>query len=249
MLDHYRCMQWFISQTHGIRISGLFDLLPQHYLLPEFTPDQHAHEVCDELIDSIQEMNPRSKSKLLNKMATTLSNIITNTHAPSNQRVDTTPTSEGEQPEQWMATAPLVTTSTNPMNKHNLQAKKHIHSCHTQNNSPDTVLQIASNRPMQQQSPWLNQQSIEQFTAITPNVTRITLSTPNIITQEAVNFITDQVYYKEYTTLWTPQSFIMTSSSPPSRATSPHPAGAAGTASSPSSCPRQNASHRGGQLP
>ena len=48
-----------------IRLSGSFDLLPQHRFITEFAPDQHENEVYDEIIDSIYNMNPDAKSNLI----------------------------------------------------------------------------------------------------------------------------------------------------------------------------------------
>ena len=52
--------------------SGSFDIFPQHCLLPEFTPNQHASEVYDELIESIQNMKKPAKTQLLKKMTKAL---------------------------------------------------------------------------------------------------------------------------------------------------------------------------------
>ena len=38
-LNHYRLLHWIVRKTDRIRFSGLFDLLPQRYLLTEFNPD------------------------------------------------------------------------------------------------------------------------------------------------------------------------------------------------------------------
>ena len=66
-------------------------MLPQHCLLPYLAPKKHANEVYDELIDSIHNMNPDAKFKLLKQMAPVLSKIATETHAQLNQRVEATP--------------------------------------------------------------------------------------------------------------------------------------------------------------
>ena len=47
LLDQNRCIQWFVPKTNCFKMLGLFNLLPHHCLLPEFTTDQHASEVCD----------------------------------------------------------------------------------------------------------------------------------------------------------------------------------------------------------
>ena len=65
-------LQWFIPETNGLIFSGSFDLLPHHCLLPEFTPEQHANEVYDELVYSIHNMKPDAKANLLNNMVTVI---------------------------------------------------------------------------------------------------------------------------------------------------------------------------------
>ena len=52
--DHYRNCIFYVPETRSFRTSGSFDLFPQHYLLPEFTPEQNAAEVQDEIHESIQ---------------------------------------------------------------------------------------------------------------------------------------------------------------------------------------------------
>ena len=75
----------FLLEENGLRFSGVFDFLLQHFLLPGFTPYKHTNEVYYYLIDSIHNMNPDAKSKLLKKMATVL---VEETHAQSNKRVE-----------------------------------------------------------------------------------------------------------------------------------------------------------------
>ena len=89
-------LHWFVPGKNWLIFSGYFDLLPQHFLLPGYKPYKHANEVYDELIDSIYNMNPDAKSKLLKQMATVLGEIATETNAQSNQRVEATPISEDE---------------------------------------------------------------------------------------------------------------------------------------------------------
>ena len=57
-------LHWFLPETNGLRFSGLFDFLPQHFLLPGFISYKHTNEVYYELIDSIHNMNPDAKSKI-----------------------------------------------------------------------------------------------------------------------------------------------------------------------------------------
>ena len=42
--------------------------LPQHFLLPQFIPDQHAEEVCNELFEAVQNMSRASQEEAAQKM-------------------------------------------------------------------------------------------------------------------------------------------------------------------------------------
>ena len=127
-LDQYRLFNWFVPETGGRRLSGSFDLFPQHCLLPKFTPDQHASEVYTELCDSIAVMSKPAKRKLPKKLTQTLQQTVTGGRVAPGQRVDAAPTSEGDQL-QRVAEPSLVTTSTNPTNKRNLLAAPRTHMC------------------------------------------------------------------------------------------------------------------------
>ena len=70
----------------------VFDLFPQHCLLPQFTPDQHAEEVHNELFESVQVMSKPAKKKLLQTMRKALD--ILATEEPI-QRVEPLQRSEG----------------------------------------------------------------------------------------------------------------------------------------------------------
>ena len=96
-----------------MRISGSFDLFPQHCVLPTFTPEQHAVEVHNELTDAVHNLNKKSKKKLLTAMAAALRKLATADNNPP-QRVGEVPTSEGESPAQRVDEAPPITTTTNP---------------------------------------------------------------------------------------------------------------------------------------
>ena len=59
--DHYRNYKFFVPTTGAYRISGSFDLFPQHCILPELTPIQHATAVGDELINVIEKVPKKPK--------------------------------------------------------------------------------------------------------------------------------------------------------------------------------------------
>ena len=53
-------------------------------MLPEFTPTEHATEVYDKLVESIQKLQSKPKQKLLQKLAPALQNIARQ-NEPTNQ--------------------------------------------------------------------------------------------------------------------------------------------------------------------
>ena len=71
-LDHYQCMHFYVPSTRSYRVSGSFDLFPQHCLLPEMTIDQHAEVVFTELTDTIDQLPKKSKKRMLQKLAQAL---------------------------------------------------------------------------------------------------------------------------------------------------------------------------------
>ena len=62
-LDHYRNCRFYVPETRAYRISASFDLFPQHCVLPQCTPEQHATEVFKELHEAIQSLKKTSTSK------------------------------------------------------------------------------------------------------------------------------------------------------------------------------------------
>ena len=211
-LDHYRNDLFYCPVTNSYRTSGSFDLFPQHCLLPEFTPNQHSNEVYDELMESIGSMKRPAQAKLLKKMAKALRDIATNTQAPIQRVVPSIP-SEGEQPAQRVSTAPMVTTSTNPTAPRTLQAKPRTHLRKTRGNTPGSLPAIINpDAKTTRRSPRFN--DIENVTikplATEPNSSRIPMARSHIISQEAINMITEQVYYKDPVEMWSPQSFLDT---------------------------------------
>ena len=95
---HYRCSNFCIPETRVYRISGSFDLFLQHCMLPEFTQEQHADQVHQELVESISVLNDGNKKCFLARMATSLDNIATNSvpkMTPSRQTSSKTPATDG----------------------------------------------------------------------------------------------------------------------------------------------------------
>ena len=116
-------------------------MFPQHCLLPEFTPDEHASEVYDELVSSIKDMGKGSRSKILAKMAKALQKMSTQTGPntlegeSTTQRVNPGVDSEGDASIQRV-TAPQVTTSNNLTDPRTLRTKPRTHQRVTRANTP-----------------------------------------------------------------------------------------------------------------
>ena len=60
-MDHYQCAHFFVRETGAIRVSGLYDLFPQHCIIPTFTRKEHATAVNDELKEAILSLNKKAK--------------------------------------------------------------------------------------------------------------------------------------------------------------------------------------------
>ena len=224
-LDHYRCGLFYCPATKAYRISGSYDLFPQHCMLPEFTPDEHANEVYDELLESIGAMHKKGKSTLLSKMARALRKIATNA-TPTNsegeaiiQRVDMPTTSEGADDIQRVNDAPPITTTTNPTDPRTLRTKPRTHMRVTRANTPGTLPPIRIeegsriNTEPVRRSKRLDPTIIPDpivITPLKPNSYRIPMASSNIISQEAVNILTTRVWSDEQNT-WTPDAFITSS--------------------------------------
>lgn len=132
-LDHYRNCQFFVLTTKAYRISGSFDLFPQHCLLPTFTPEQHATEVYSELFESVQKLSKPVKKKLFYKIATALERV-------SNPTSEGEQTSEGDQQDVYVATP--VTTTNNPTDRKVLFSKPRVHQQNTRSNTPGNLPDI-----------------------------------------------------------------------------------------------------------
>ena len=125
------------------RTTASFELYPQHCSLPEFTPAQHAEEVCTELVESIQQLSKKPKKKLIQWIADALQQLATE-RGPTKQRVAPAPTSEGGATIARVSNAPPITTTTNPTAPATHKAAKHTHFRLTCNNTPGTVPPIIS---------------------------------------------------------------------------------------------------------
>ena len=77
-----------------MRVSGSYDLFPQHCIMPTFTCEEHATAVNNKLQEAILGLDKKAKKHLLKGMATSMATMTATINA-SPQRVDGPPTSEG----------------------------------------------------------------------------------------------------------------------------------------------------------
>ena len=162
--------------------------------------------LCTELVESIGKLTKQDKKQILKQMATALQKLATNTNELI-QRVNQAPTLEGKVTIQRVSTSPLVTTSANPTAPATHKATPRTHMQRTRNNTPGAVPAIVNpdqilglGLPNTQRSPHLNNIAPVDAPIITinsnqkrpPNQMPLFLS--SIISQEAVNHITNNVY-------------------------------------------------------
>ena len=122
--DHYRCNIFYVPETRSYRISGSFDLFPQHCSLPDMSPEEHSNAVHKELIKSIMALQNPSKKKLLKRMADDLHKLETSTEKAPLQRLPIDTNTPERAKIQRVSQAPPITTSTNPTAKAILQTKQ-----------------------------------------------------------------------------------------------------------------------------
>ena len=94
---------------------------------------------------------------------------------------------------QCIGNTPEVTSSTNPTSPNTVTMAPKTNQHSTRNNTPMATLLIS--RPKQPKccSPRLNPEIETHDVATPPNINRIPMATPNIISQEALHTITDKV--------------------------------------------------------
>ena len=180
------------------------------------SPKEHSNAVHNELIHSIISLQKSAKKKLLKRMADALHKFATSTEKAPLQRVPVeTNTTETAQI-QRVSQAPPITTSTNPTSKAILQKKQRTHLNTTQNNKPGAVPLIPVHGKPARRSPRLNpgQYGPIQLPMISskPNLSRIPFfNHSHIISQEAVNLITEKVFYGKPVYHWTTRAFATAS--------------------------------------
>eukprot|EP00804_Cyclotella_cryptica_P022671 CCRYP_012468-RA/>CCRYP_012468-RA protein AED:0.28 eAED:0.27 QI:0/0/0/1/0/0/4/0/650 len=127
--DHYRNMKFYVPSTKAYRVSGSYDLFPQHCVLPTFTPAQHANETLDK----------PTKRKLLKKIARALDILNTTPEQRVATEGDTTEHPANALPIQRVIEHPTVTTSTNPTDPKELRANPRTHQRATRHNVPNSL--------------------------------------------------------------------------------------------------------------
>ena len=118
-----------------MRISDLFDLFPQHCIMPTFTHKQHATEVHNKLKEAADWLSKHAKERLVKAMTKAIEEIKERQANPL-QRVVDQPTPEDGSMEQRVRPAPPVTTTSNPTASSMIQAAPRTHTRNTRNNTP-----------------------------------------------------------------------------------------------------------------
>ena len=190
---------------------GSFSLFPQHCLLPTLNPTQHVEAVHDKLRESIMALTKKRRQRLQKAIIKSLETIemdlqpphrvVTEGGKPNKQRVTK------EQREATMASP--VTTTTNPTNLRVMAAKPRMHLRATRANTPGVTPPTPMTTAKKQRSTQLNPDVIVVEEATTPNSNRIPLYHPNMISQEAINFVTENTYYGTNMDIWAPEVFLM----------------------------------------
>jgi hypothetical protein len=213
--DHYRNMKFYVPSTKAYRVSGSYDLFPQHCILPTFTPAQHTQEVLRELFESLQTLDKPTKRKFLTKIARALDIVNSTPGKRVASEGDTTPQSAKEPPIQRVVEHPTVTTSTNPTDPRELRGKPRTHQRTTRHNVSNSLPNIIN--PANVDTPRRSLRLASDDAPILPVHTvpsseRLPLHSPNIIAFQAVHHITDTVY-NDSNTAWHPSTFLTSSPS------------------------------------
>ena len=101
----------------------------------------------------------------------------------------------------------MVTTTTNPTNSRVMATKPRTHLRATRTNTPGITPPILIPTAKNQRSTRLNPDVMVVEEATTPNLGRIPLYHPNMISQEAINFVTESVHGTNID-IWTHKVFL-----------------------------------------
>ena len=156
------------------------------------------------------DLQKSAKKKLLKQMADALHKLATSTEKAPFQRVPVQTNTPITAQVQRVSQAPPITTSTNKTSKAILQTQQQTHLHTTQNNKPGAVPLFPVHKKPARRSTHLN---TGQYVPIQspmisskPNFWRIPFfNHSHIISQEAVNFLTEKVLYGKPVYHWTPK--------------------------------------------
>ena len=179
-----------------MRVSGSYNLFPQHCIMPTFTREEHATSVSDELQEAILGLDKKAKKRLLKAMATSMATMTATINA-SPQRLDKPPTSEGVPQGQRVGPAPPVTMTTNPTAPTVVQTAPRTHQRTTRHNTPGITAVTERPATRARKSPRLNPAIVQDTPArlYVPNSNLIPFfSHHNMISQEALNLVTQTVW-------------------------------------------------------
>ena len=147
-LDHYRCHHFYVPDTRAMRISGTYELYPQHCHLPTLSQSQHLHQVIRELLRGILQL-PRHKRRIFFLAIMEALHALTKKGAPKAGPYDDDslpwPTSKGDP---LPINTPLQPhTSTNPTAPHSARAAPRLHMRQTRANTPPTNSPTTTQEP------------------------------------------------------------------------------------------------------
>eukprot|EP00804_Cyclotella_cryptica_P017050 CCRYP_003285-RA/>CCRYP_003285-RA protein AED:0.19 eAED:0.21 QI:0/0/0/1/1/1/2/0/900 len=213
--NHYRNMKFYVPSTKAYRVSGSYDLFPQHCILPTFTPAQHTNEVHRELFESTQILDKPTKRKFLKKVAKALDILNTTPEQRVATQDETTDHPANALPIQRVVEHPPVTTSTNPTDHKALRAKPRTHQCAMRNNVPNSLPAIIN--PVNDHTPRQFMRLAPDDAPILPMCTvpsseRFPTHSPTIIAFQAVDHVTNKVY-NDNNVVWHPLAFLALSPS------------------------------------
>jgi len=163
-------------------------------------------------MDAIQKLEAPAKKLILTKLAAALQSLAASAAPQPIQRVAEPDPEEGRSI-QRVNLSPTITKSTNPTAPRTLKAKPRSHLRKMRANTPKTVPPIVNPTPPPT-GVRTKANVIEPIYTITfsPSSNRMPVCSPNMIFQEAVNFISEKVYNEDPNT-WMPELFITSSPS------------------------------------
>lgn len=145
-LDHYQCHHFYVPETRAMRISGTYELYPQHCDLPILTPQQHLHQVIRELLRGMIQLPLRKRRKFFLALMEAL-HALTKHGAPKegpyNDDSLPWPTSKGEREMHPTAKPTQPPTSTNPTAPHIAWTAPRLHMRQTRANTAPTNIPTA----------------------------------------------------------------------------------------------------------